>query len=295
MSYFGISPVFGIHSVTICDYKTGLPLYYGMLKVLGSAENTNETEEKLLQGGSNKHPWAVEDGKTTLSVGLTVRQMEESLMKSAVDATLTKTAASATGSVFDFANFNGVSAVSATTGIATATLKTGETADVKNNIYIGKVITPTTVDIYQLTDVDNNVGTELSFDTANKITAAPLTIATATAVEIAGTGIELTGGSGTIAMIAGDTFIFSSAKPHAGIRKYVIGETGSKPEYVKLVMVAEKLSDGTTWLCIIHKAKALNLPISFNESEFSEFTLNFTPIYDTAKNATVEYIQITGE
>jgi hypothetical protein len=97
----------------------------------------------------------------------------------------------------------------------------------KYNYYWVVAADPTTVDVYAASNFQFKRGTDLFFDSdVLKITTSPLTIVQSAAVEIPGTGIELTGDSGIIAMTAGDVAFFDVVPPHNGVSDIDIGSAG---------------------------------------------------------------------
>jgi len=274
---------YGIHS--ICPYRLSDGLPYGILKVLGGGTMTLSSEVEELFGGSYKLAWAVEAKRIWTEWTATVKSMPDFLFELFLGATVTATAASLTGTVGALANVLGTSVMKATTGIASVQLETGEAAELKDGVYIVKAVSPTTVDVYALTDIEFKKlgGTALDFiDDSLKITTTPLTIATATDVSIPNTGLELTGGSGTIAMTAGDTARVEVKSPHNGFSEIVIGKSSTIfPEHGQLCL-AQKRSNGDTFELECHKVVATGMPIPMEEMAFSIPELSMRLVYDSA-------------
>ena len=188
--------LYGVHSVTAYNPDTRLP--FGTAKVVGSISFANSGEIIDLVGGSNVYPWKKEAGLIDASGTFVFREYPDWAFEAFLGKAATTNAAEAGGSVDAIANRNGTTTV-ATTGLASVGVKSGSEADVKSTRYVVKVVSATTVDVYAMSDADFAVGTDLTFqDDTLKITASALTIATSTAVDIPNTGLELTGGSGTI-------------------------------------------------------------------------------------------------
>lgn len=285
---------FGIHGVTVRDYFSGLPI--AELDVVGDLTLPVTAETEALFGGSHVWPVAGEP-KTIMSEGsLELREYPEEIAEYFVAGVGVKTAASATGAVTAPANYKGTSAMSATTGVASAGIKTGENANLKAGQYIGVVVTASTVDIYATTTVDAKKGTAYTVQGDNlKITATPLTIATTTPVEIPNTGIELTGGSGTIGMTVGDTFYFEVYPPHAGVETITMGQEGAAFKRVALTLAAQKRTTGEIGYIECPNALCLGLPIGMSEKGWSgggvdikifthetfDFAMKFTSIKGT--------------
>lgn len=272
--------VYGIHS--IAPYRRADYLPYGILKVLGGGTLTLASEFEELFGGSNKFAWAVEAKTISTEWTATVKSMPDFMFELFLGATVATTAASATGTVGTLTNKNGTSMVAAT-GMTTATLKSGLAAKLKDGVYVVVAASATTVDVYALTDIEfsKDSGSLLSYENdALKITASPLTITTATAVEVPNTGIELTGGAGTIAMVAGDTAYFTVKSPHGGISEITIGKSATLfPEHGQLCL-AQKRSDGSTFEIELYKVLGSGMPLPLEEQVFSIPELAMKLVYD---------------
>lgn len=275
---------FGVHSVAPYSRSTGLP--FGIAKVLASSSLAVSGELVKLNGGSNKWPWAIEDGLLTAEISLNFREYPDFAFELFLGKAPTVNAAEASGSATALTNKNGVSTVDATTGIATVGVKAGSEADLKFTSFIVKVVSPTTVDVYATSDLDFARGADKEFENdALKITASPLTIVASTPVEVPGYGVELTGGSGAIAMVADDTAEFSVRPPNTKSTDVVIGATTDfRPEFGMIAMAAQR-SDGSMVEFDMYRCKAVGLPIGLNENAFSEAEVTAEAFYDSVKNA----------
>ena len=188
----------------------------------------------------------------------------------------------------------GTSVVVATTGIASVSALAGSTADMKAGLYVVKVVTASTVDVYCLTDIEFANGTDLSFvDDTLKITATPLTIATGVDVTIPSTGVKLTGGSGVIAMTIDDTAIFYVAAAHGGISEITIGKSTSEFPTHGLLCNAQKRSNGDLVEIEIFKAVGAGFPIALEETVFAIPELTVKLQYDEVQNAVARIRAIT--
>ena len=283
---FGYNRInYGIHS--ICPFRISDGLPYGILKVLGGGTMTLSSEFEELFGGSNKFAWAVEAKTISSEWTASVKSMPDFLFELFLGASVSTTAASATGTVGALENVKGTSVMKATTGIATSTLKSGGSANLKDGVYIVKAVSPTTVDVYALTDIEFKKlgGTELSYvDEALKITATPLTITAATGVEIPGTGIELTGGSGTIGMTADDTARFHVNSAHGGVSEIEIGSASTIfPEHRQLCL-GQKRANGDVFEMELFKVVGSGMPIPFEEQTFAIPELSMKLVQDSASD-----------
>jgi hypothetical protein len=283
--------VYGIHS--LCPYSRVDGLPYGILKVLGGGALNLTAESEDLFAGSNKFSWASEAKTISSEFSLTVKSMPDFLFELFLGAEVTKTAAAASGTVSTLTNKSGT-LVSATVGVASVGLRSGSTADVKSGIYLVRATTATTVDVYALTDIDFARGVDLSFiDDTLKITTAPLSITTAAVVAVPNLGVELTGGSGTIAMTVGATAVFSLAAPHGGMSEITLGKQSTVfPEH-GAVCLSQKRSNGDLFEIEIYKQVGQGFPIALEETVFAIPELTCKVLYDAAKDklATIRAIR----
>ena len=273
---FGYNRInYGIHS--ICPFRISDGLPYGILKVLGGGTMTLSSEFEELFGGSNKFAWAVEAKTISSEWTATVKSMPDFMFELFLGATVAQTAASATGTVGDFKNvLDSASApvLHATTGIASVQTKSGSEQDLKDGLYMIKAVSPTTVDVYALTDIEfKKLGAtnELSYiDEALKINATPLTITTLGALtEIVGLGVEMVGGSGTIGMTTGDTARFSVSSAHSGLSEISIGSSSTQfPEHRQLCL-GQKRANGDTFEMELFRVVGSGMPIPFEEQTFA--------------------------
>ena len=284
MSLSNPSVIFGIHSISAYDPDTRLPL--GIAKVVGTGNMNLSGEVIELNGGSSRYPWANEDGVISPELSITLKEYPPFLIEAFLGKAPTETAAEAGGSVSSsLENANGVSALDASTGIATATVKSGSEADLKTGFYVVKVVSSTTVDVFSLTDVDFAQGTDKEFEDDDlKITASALTITASTAVEIPDFGVELTGGSGTIGMTIGDTAVFEVRAINDGSEETVIGSSTESYGEVGIVIAAQKRSTGELFMIDCYRAKGIGMPIGFTEKEFSEAEITMKLRQDTSRN-----------
>lgn len=277
--------VFGIHSVTPYNISTGE--FYGTIKVLQNSSLALTGELLPLNGGSSKYPWAVEDGLITAELSLSFSQYDDFLVELMLGKKPTANAAETDGSVSGFANKSGTSLLEAATGIASIGITTGDEADLKFAKYVLKVASATTVDLYASSDADFARGTDGIYVNDLLLIEAGITIAdTGATIAVADYGLEITSGSGTIAMTIGDTAEFSVRPPNAGSMDVVIGgSSDSYPEWGCIVMAQKR--GGTTGEIFeldLFKVKAVGLPIGFATNEWSTAEVTAQAFYDSSKN-----------
>jgi hypothetical protein len=282
---------FGIYSVSAINRSTNLP--YGMAAIVGDCSVNLEASSVDNRGGSSLFPRATEITEIDSNATFNLRSWPDWVYTVFFGATVSTTAASATsGTVGTIANEKGTSVV-ATTGIATATLKSGEAANLKYNYYWVVAADPTTVDVYAASNFQFKRGTDLFFDSdVLKITTSPLTIVQSAAVEIPGTGIELTGDSGIIAMTAGDVAFFDVVPPHNGVSDIDIGSAGIVfPEH-ELILFGKQRASGELFSIRCYKAQAVSGgSIPMTQADFASTDITCKLLLDTTRDkiATVKY------
>lgn len=284
--------VYGVHSFAPYSRSTGLP--YGISKVLESSNFSVTGELNALNGGASKFPWAIEEANVTAEIQIKVKQLEDWMFELFLGkAPTTVTTPDVDGVIGSIANKKGTSLVAAT-GIASVSLKSGGAGDLKFGKYIVKAVSSTTVDVYAMSDVDFNRGVDKVFeDDLLKITATALTIVTATAVEIPGFGLELTGGAGTIGMTTGDTAEFEILPPFSKQMSVTIGGSADTFPEFGCIMVAQQRGNGEMFEIDAFRCKGSGLPMGLSEKEFAQPEITAQAFYDSAKNgiAKIRWVQ----
>lgn len=274
--------LFGVHSLAPYNVITGE--FYGIAKVIGTAEFALNGALVELFGGSSKYSWSVQEGVTATDINLGLKEYPDWLFPVMLGKSVTSNAAETAGSVTALTNKYGSSVVSATTGVASVSLLSGASADVKFAKYVVKAVSATTVDVYASSDVDFLRGSDASFQNdLLKITASPLTITTGGDTNIPNTGLKLTGGSGVIAMTIGDTATFSSKPINTSSTDVVVGAPGEVSPTFGLIMVAEKLSSGELFELDVYRCKGSSLPFGFAEKAYMEPSLPIKAFQDVAR------------
>lgn len=285
--------IFGIHQVTPYEIASGLP--YGTLRVLGGSTLSLSGELINLLGGSSKYPWEAQDGAITAEMSLKVKELPNFLLKLFLGKTPTEVLADP-GNVTALANIKGTSVLDATTGIASVGVKTGSEDDLKFSKYIVKAVSPTTVDVYALTNSDFQRGVDKTYeDDLLKITETPLTITLAVPVDVPDFGVELTGGSGAIAMIADDTAKFSARPPSIEQSTVKIGGINDCIPEFGAVVSAQKKADGSMWTFDCFRLRALGFPFGMEEKAYNEAEITATLMYDSVEDGifNMEYVEPT--
>jgi len=288
---------FGVHAFTAINKTTGLPyggsLDNGILKVLGSANLEINSSDVKLTGGSFAGPIDVQRGEFDPQITLNVKETPNWLYTLA-GYTVTENSAESGGGVDNSANTIGTSALDATTGVASATVKSGSEADLKTGVYFVKVASATTVDVYAATDSAFLRGTDLDFEDGSlKITASALTITASTAVEIPGLGIELTGGSGTIGMTDDDVFRFDVRQPNLGSDELVLP---SSPTPIRFTghFFGQQCSNGAGGWVEAYNCELQAFPLNFTEREHSTSDITISILHDETEGGFLKYHRVSA-
>lgn len=275
--------IFSIHSLCAVNRTTGLP-YAQPTENVGSLVISDVVEIVKQMGGPGGYPHAVGRGRSSAEITLKMKHFPSWLLQLAYGlAPTVNSTPSATGSTANFLNKKGTSVKKADTGIASVTVKSGSEASVKFGKFAIKAASATTVHLYILSTVDLNRGTPLVIqDSEGRITASPLTIPdTGGTVEVPGTGLELTGGSGTVAMVTGDTAVFESYPKFSQTIEADAGKPTAELFEFGLVVVGEKVgTPGVMTEVEIFRAVCGGMPLSFNEKAFDEPELKLALLYD---------------
>jgi len=272
---------FGIHSVGAVNRSTGKP--YGMIATVGDASINVEASSVDLRGGSILAARATEQTEADYNASYTAKSWPDWMFTVNFGATITKIGASATdGTISALVNYLNTTVFSATTGITTATLKATKAGDLKFGHYIVIAASASTVDVYTTSNFDFTRGADLFFENDEmEITATALSITTAGVTEIPGTGVELTGGSGTIALVVGDVAVFEVAPPHNGISDIQMGKQDALPPEHELWFFGKKRASGECMSIRCYKAQAVSggsIPMSMSDFASTDFAIKL--LYD---------------
>lgn len=284
--------IFGVHSVSPYSRTDGT--YYGIIKVLKGSSLSLQGSPQELMGGSQKFPWAVEDGPIKAEMSLKFSQFEDFMFTLFLGIAPTPVTTEASGNLSSLANVKGTSAFSSTIGIASVNVATA--SDLKFGTVVVKVASSTTVDVFYSSDVDFARGTGETFlDNTLKIASA-LTITATTDTLITGFGINLHGGSGAIGMTTGDTMMFHVRPVNTGGSTVRVGGAANQtfPEFSAIV-IAQKGGAGNGVLVEMDcfRCKAAGMPIGFDQAKFAEADVKVLVLYDSAKDGVFDYRYIT--
>lgn len=277
--------LFGVHSISPYNRSSKLP--YGILKVVGQANLALTSSVEQLYGGSNRFSWTAESKTIGSTIDAKVKAYPGFLFTLFLGASSTDNAAEALASVSALANYSGVSVFSATTGIASVGVTTGNEKNVKFSKFVAIATDASHVDVYAYSDIDFPRGTtpESFQNDALKITASPLSITTGATVVIPNTGLQFVGGSGTIALVTGDTAFFSSRPENSTSSDIIIGNAATFLPAFGAVMLAMKRADGEMFEVEAFNVIGSGMPIGMAEFAFSTTDLKMTCLYDSVADA----------
>lgn len=274
---------FGVHSIAPYSRTTGE--FFGIAKVLASSTLGFTGELIKLNGGSNKWPFAIEDGLLTAEIALGFKEYPNFVFELFLGKAPTTSAAEASGSVSTLTDVKGTSVGNATTGIASITITTA--ADAKFAKYILKAASATTVDVFASTDLDFARGVDEAYeDDTLKIVAAAVTVTdSGGTTTIDDFGLTITGGSGTVALVTDDTAEFFVKPINTESTEVTIGATTDfRPEF-GLISYAAKRADDSMVEFDLFRCKGIGLPIGLEENAFSEAEVTVEAFYDSVRNA----------
>lgn len=272
--------IFGIHSIMFYNRADRKP-YGPPLKVLKSGGIDMPADFEDLTGGSERFIIASEVKSVTPEFKLTTSEFPDYLFQLFLGASYVQNAAEANGNVSTALNVKGVSAISATTGIASVSALTGSSANMKFAKYVIDVVSATTVNVLASTDIDFRRGTDVTYqDDTLKLLAANVTIVTGADANIPELGIKLTGGSGTIAMVAGDTASFDVRPPNAGSSIIDIGNIGTDFVEFGAVVMAQRRADGSLFEIDCIRCVGGGLPLNLEEKAWSQAELSVKVLKD---------------
>lgn len=285
--------LYGVHSLTLYNRETYEP--YGIMKVLGSLSTALTGQFNDIFGGSSRYPWDSEAGVIDTALTGTIKELPNFAFEKFLGASSTENAAETTGNVGTLTNKKGTSVMSATTGIASVAAKTGSEADLKSGLYVVKAVTTSTVNVYCMSDYDFDEGVDKEFqDDDLSLLASAVTITATSATELTGFGLELTGGSGTIGLTAGDTAYFYVRKVNTGSDLITVGSSTSVFPEFGAILASQKRGNGDTFEIQLFRCLAIGLPISLNEQDWLNADITIKALYDSAENCVMKMRRIRG-
>lgn len=256
---------FGIHNVTFKDILD--PTYWGIAKILGSAEADLKQELIVLEGGSSIVGWAAAPGRASGEITLPIRQYDKQILRFLkpwiAGSEVENSSGEAAGSVTTIVNAKGTSLVNASTGIAS--IAVGTAANLKPGNYKVVATGAATVDLYVDTDVAGGVEYQNS---DLKINSAPITIP-GTSATVESQGVEFTGGSGTIALVTGDIATFTVNPISTYLLDTYFGKTGACLREFELTIYSECVGGRIRTTTYPRCVASASTPVTFLENEWA--------------------------
>lgn len=273
---------FGVHSFTPYSRLDGT--FYGTIKVLASSSLSFQGTLVQLNGGSAKYPWAVEEGKISSQLNLKTNEYPDFLFQLFGGAVPTENGANSLGAISTLKNVKGTS-ILASTGVASVGIISGSESDLKFGKYIIKALTSTTFQVYCDSDVDFGSGTSKTFySSALDLSATSYTLTQSTATNIVGWGFKVTGDSGTIGLVAGDTASFEILPINTANMVMTMGNVeASFPEFGAIVM-AKKRGSGELMEVDLPRVKGEGIPLGFDEDKWSQCDVKCMVMFDPVLN-----------
>jgi hypothetical protein len=270
---------FGVHSVTFYNRTTKVPI--AIAKVIGECTVNLEAELVDLMGGSNQYIWDTEVGNISSEISMNLREYDGSMTEVLLGGTLTTNAAEATGAIDYQENVVGTTILDGSNGI-TVEITTGDSADLKEGLYVIKATGAAAATVYCMSDVDFQTGTDVTY-TSDSLDVFTIDVSSTDDVQ-ASWGLTFAK-NGTPAFTTDDTAEFYIRKPNTSSIELTFGQSGAEFTEVGAILVGQKLSDGSITSLQLYKVKAAGMPISFNEKAWSEASVTLKAIYDSSENA----------
>lgn len=271
---------YGIHSGAF--YRPADGTFYGCLQVLGGVNFEFSAETEDLYGGSSKFAWASEDKIINSSFTTTVKQYEDFMWELFLGATVTLTSAETSGNITTPVEVKGTSIMGATTGIASIAITTA--ADAKMGKYVIVADTDDDLSIYCSTNIDFAKGADADY-VNDALKVATVALGDNSDVQaVAGLGISITGGSGTIAFTPGDTATFYIRPINTAARVIDVGALQSTFPEFGVVFMAQKRKTFEMFEIEAYKCQGSGLPINLQEGAFAISDLTAKCLIDLSKN-----------
>ncbi len=271
------------------NITTGLP-YGEVLDGSTSATFSYSREPVVSNGGVGAAPTCVAAGATTAELAVTFTDNPSfELMQAITGATSVTNSAEPSGATADFVNQLGATVFDATTGIASVAPTSGSEDDLKETTIIIEAASATTVDVIAYSPHDFNRGTDGVYIDADRRTIAEgLTITMGGTTDVPNFGITLTGGSGTIAMVTGNTARLESRPINLGSDTILIGGINDQPKIIGLQakgFLCNQNNEEHIQTFEFFKIQGGGITGTMTVNEFTGNEWTFIPIVDTTKRA----------
>lgn len=286
--------LFGIHSILFYRRSDRTP-YGPPLKVLASGGVDLPADFEDLTGGSEKFVLASEPKVITPEMKVTTKDYADYLYELFMGATVVKNSAEALGNVSSLTNHKGTSVSNGTTGIASVAATSGDEADLKFGRLVVKATGANTVNILYSSDIDFRRGTAVQYqDDSLEVLAADVTVpSSGGTVAIPSLGLTITGGSGTVAFVSGDTAVFDVRPINAGSSVIDIGDVGTTFPEFGAIIYSQKRGSGEMFEIECYRCIGAGLPHNFEEKVFAQAELTIKVLKDFALDRVMRIRAIT--
>jgi len=279
--------IFGVH--TFAPYNRNTNLFYGIGRVVGSSSLSLTGELIKLTGGSFKYPWAIEEGLIAAELSLKFKEYADWMFELFLGKAPTAVGADTAGAVSTPVDKNGATVMDAVTGVATViVIPTTGAANLKFGKYVLKATGAAALSLYVSTNIDFARGTDEDYDDDLLLVQSAITITTGANTDLATLGLRLTGGSGTIAFVTGDTATFQVLPPSTKSMTVRIGSVSDVFPEFGAMFYAKKKGNLEMFEIDAFRVKAAGLPIGFNENAWSEADVKGECFYDSSKDGVMD-------
>lgn len=278
---------FGLQCVTVLDYRTQKPL--AMLKLPAELTLPGKFDKADLSGGAE--PYIVEAERTFAKgdAALKFHQVDEELFSLFGNATMTNSAANATGSVDTPVNVVGTSVWTdggaSTTGVVEIAVKSGKTADLKAGRYRLEATAAAKFELRAMSDADfdgsPDGGVAGAVTDKGGLIASDVTL-TSSAVEVVGYGITIKGAA-TPSMTIGDAITFEVNPINILSISGVVGMNPPKLTQVSLYISTQKSEDGKIFNFYVPKARPFGFDMPLVEYKYAEPAPGLEIMYSRTK------------
>lgn len=291
MSAENLSYNFGVKAAIFYNRDTFIPV--GIFRVISSIELAREIEKLELTGGHNNGPYAVEAGQPVNTLTGTLMEFPNFAFTELDNATATIiTGEDTSGNVTTITNKVGTSIADATTGIASVAAISGS----EGKLPLGKIIVVGTsvaseVDVYLLGDTAS--GSIPVVDELSLLAAGVVVPGTGGTIQLADYGIEITGGSGSVAFTENDTAYFDT-RPANTKTTVIAMKDQADIKNLGMILVYPKNSQKEQEIVDFPCVAVGGTPFAANTREYAEFEFTGTPLYDKDRDSLYTITKITA-
>jgi len=291
MSAGNVSYNFGVKAAIFYNRDTFIPV--GVFNVISSIELAREIEKLELTGGHNNGPYAVEAGQPVNTLSGTLMEFPNFAFTELDNATATiTTGEDSSGDITTITNKIGTSIADSATGIASVSAISGNAS----KLPLGKIIvvgtsTATKVDIYLLGDTAS--GSIPVVDELSLLAAGVTVPSSGSSVQVAEYGLEITGGSGSVAFVENDTATFDTRPANTKTTVIAMGDQANIKN-LGMILVYPKNSQKEQKIIDFPCVAVGGTPFAANTREFAEFEFTGTPLYDKDRDSLYTITKITA-